>query len=160
MINADEFRAVMRHWTAGVAIVTSIYEGSPHGMTVTSFTSISANPAMVSVSLAKSTRTLQRILDSGIFAVTILSDDQQWISERFAGKRAAISSRFEDVQTFSMGSGAPLIVDGLAYFECSVVHRYEMAESVLLVAEVLDIKHGTGDPLVYTDRKYGRVKLL
>lgn len=160
MINADEFRAVMRTWAASVSVLTSSYNGDAHGMTVTSFTSISAEPPLVSVSLAKSTRTLERIIKSGIFGVTILSTDQQWIAERFAGKDVGLLNRFDNIDTFSLRSEAPLIKNGLAFFDCSLVHQYEMDKSILLIAQVVAVKNGrSAEPLIYTDRKYGTVDI-
>jgi flavin reductase (DIM6/NTAB) family NADH-FMN oxidoreductase RutF len=160
MISADEFRAVMRIWAASVSVLTSSYNGDAHGMTVTSFTSISAAPPLVSVSLAKSTRTLDRIIKSGIFGVTILSTDQQWIAERFAGQDVGLLNRFDNVDTFTLRSEAPLIKNGLAFFDCSVVHQYEMDQSILLIAQVDAAKHGEiAEPLIYTDRKYGTVDI-
>ena len=160
MISADEFRAVMRHWAASVAILTSSDDGDAHGMTVTSFTSISAEPALVSVSVSKATRTLERIKNSGVFGVTILSTDQQWIAERFAGKDDGLLNRFDNIDTFTLQSEAPLIKNGLAYFDCTVVYQYEMEHSILLVARVEAVEHGkVAEPLIYTDRQYGTVEI-
>ena len=160
MISADEFRAVMRNWSAGVAILTSSDQGDSHGMTVTSFTSLSADPALVSVSVAKTTRTLQRINKSGSFGVTILSKEQQWIAERFAGNEAGLLNRFDNIDTFTLFSGAPLIKNGLAYFDCSVIYRYEMEHSVLFIGQVEAVEHGIeNEPLIYLNRQYGTIDL-
>ena len=160
MISADEFRAVMRHWSAGVAILTASDHGDSHGMTVTSFTSISAQPALVSVSVAKTTRTLERIEKSGAFGVTILSKGQQWIAERFAGKDAGLLNRFDNIDTFTIQSESPLINNGIAFFDCSVIYQYEMDQSILFIARVEAVKHGKpAEPLIYTDRQYGTVEI-
>jgi flavin reductase (DIM6/NTAB) family NADH-FMN oxidoreductase RutF len=160
MISADEFRAIMRHWSAGVAILTSSDHGDSHGMTVTSFTSISAEPPLVSVSVAKSTRTIQRINQSGAFGVTILSKDQQWIAERFAGKDAGLLNRFDNIDTFTLTSGAPLISDGMAFFDCAVIYQYEMDHSILFIAQVNAVKHGEEKkPLIYLNRQYGTIDI-
>ena len=158
MNSADDFRAAMRNWTSGVAIATSIAHGSAHGMTVSSFTSVSAEPAMVTVSLAKHTRTLERVLQSGILGISVLSLNQQWIAERFAGKDDGMTNRFEGIQTFTLQSGVPLIEGGLAYFDCKVTHCYDMPSSSLLVLTVLEIQMGQHhQALIYADRKYGMV---
>ena len=85
-IHGDLLRHLMRHWTTGVTIVTSIRNGQHHGMTVNSFTSLSINPALITVTLANTTRTHRFVLTSGVFGVTILSIDQQELAYRFAGK--------------------------------------------------------------------------
>ena len=50
-LDSENLRAAMRAWSAGVTVVTTIYEGQAHGMTVNSFTSISLDPAMITISL-------------------------------------------------------------------------------------------------------------
>jgi flavin reductase (DIM6/NTAB) family NADH-FMN oxidoreductase RutF len=82
----ESMRRAMRHWVAGVTVVTSIGQGIQHGMTVSSFTSISLIPPMILVSLERATRTYELVTQSGIFGVSILRLEQQLISERFAGR--------------------------------------------------------------------------
>ena len=161
MNQSEEFRSAMRKWTAGVAIATCIADETPHGMTVNSFTSVSVDPPMVTVTMAKATRTLQKTLASGCFGITILSLDQKWIADRFADKEEYPLNRFDGLATFTMLSGVPFIEDGLAFFDCKVEHSFEMAQSVLLVGRVLSIREGKGtENLVYTNRRYGGVLLI
>ena len=49
-LDPENLRAAMRAWSAGVTVVTAVHEGSRHGMTVNSFTSISLDPALVTIS--------------------------------------------------------------------------------------------------------------
>ena len=94
-IHGDLLRHLMRHWTTGVTIVTSIHNGNYHGMTVNSFTSLSINPALITVTLANTTRTQRLVLASSVFGVTILSTDQQELADRFAGKIPEEEDRFK-----------------------------------------------------------------
>lgn len=161
MNSADDFRAAMRNWTSGVAIATSIVNGSAHGMTISSFTSVSAEPPMVTVSLAKHTRTLERVLESGVLGISVLSLDQQWMAERFAGKEGNLPDQFAGIKTFTLQSDVPMIDGGLAYFDCKLAHQYDMPSSILLVLTVLEIQIGHSQTaLIYGDRKYGTVKFL
>src|SRR6266498_3878024 len=98
-LDSEKLRHAMRAWTTGVAIVTSTYEGQQYGMTVNSFTSISLEPPLVSVTLKQLTHTHDLVVQSGMFAVTILTKEQKELSERFAGKLPNITNRFDGVQT-------------------------------------------------------------
>ncbi|MES0361008.1 MAG: flavin reductase family protein, partial [Anaerolineales bacterium] len=69
----DQLRLVMRHWTTGITVVSTQYQGVRHGMTVSSFTSVSLEPQVVTISLAKSSRTHDLIQSAGSFGITILS---------------------------------------------------------------------------------------
>jgi len=151
----EDLRRAMRKWVAGVTVVTSAHQGAQHGMTVSSFTSISAVPPMILVSLERSTRTYDLVSQSGTFGVTILSTEQQLLSERFAGRIGLESDRFVGLETFHLVSPAPLIQGGLAYFDCRVVTSVEAGTSTVFLAEVVAARsEEDGDPLVYTNRGY------
>src|SRR5690349_129985 len=85
-LDAEALRSAMRAWTAGVTVVTASHEGSRHGMTVNSFTSISLDPAMITTSLQGSTRTHELVTRARAFGITILSSAQARLSDLFAGK--------------------------------------------------------------------------
>ena len=111
-VNAEDLRNAMRQWATGVTVVTVDYEGVRHGMTVSSFTSVSLEPPLVLVSLERGSKTHNLLEKSGYFAVTILCDDQQDISERFSGGVPDGHDRFAGLQTFTLVSGAPLLMQG------------------------------------------------
>lgn len=157
-ISAEILRHVMRRWTTGVAVVTSRFENQQHGMTVNSFTSVSLDPALVSVTLAVNTRTQNLVERSGVFGVTILGEGQADLSDRFAGRMPADEDRFAGVETFELVSGVPLLQGGLVSLDCRVVHRYQADHSVLYVAEVIAVRHTSeAGPLVYHNRLYHKL---
>ena len=65
-LDPETLRAAMRAWSAGVTVVTAVHEGHKHGMTVNSFTSISLDPALVTISLQKTARTHEFVSRSQI----------------------------------------------------------------------------------------------
>jgi flavin reductase (DIM6/NTAB) family NADH-FMN oxidoreductase RutF len=156
---AEYLRHAMRQWTTGVTVVTSQMGDLRHGMTVNSFTSLSLEPPLVSVTLAIGTRT-QRLVDrSGHFGVTILHEDQVDVSERFAGRIPEKTDRFEGLETFELVSGAPFIQGGLAFLDCKVIHTYTMPASKLYIGEVLAAQTARdGQPLIYHNRLYHRLE--
>ena len=157
-IDSDDLRKAMRMWTSGVTVVTASFENERHGMTVSSFTSISLSPPRILVSLEMGTRTLQLARDSGYIGVTILQSAQREISERFAGRIPEIKDRFEGLEVYTLVSGAPLLSDGLAGFDCRVVSTMEVGDRTLFIADVMSTKIGArGMPLIYHDRDYRRI---
>lgn len=154
-LDPEQLRHAMRAWTTGVTIVTALYDGQHYGMTVNSFTSISLEPPLISVTLKKLTHTHELVEKSGEFAVTILAAHQGELSDRFAGKHPEVKDRFEGVETETLFLKTPLIKEGLAYFNCRVTHAITVGENTLFVAEVVEARgEGEGDPLVYHNRKY------
>jgi len=155
----ESLRLAMRHWVAGVTVVTSRKQGSVHGMTVSSFTSSSLVPPMILISLERGTRTHGLVLSSGIFAVTILDAGQEELSERFAGRRVFPDERLEGLETETLVSGAPFICGGLAYFDCRVTASHEAGTSTVFFAEVVAASSRRGgNPLVYSNRSYFRLQ--
>ncbi len=155
----DQLRFVMRQWTTGVSIVSTQYQANQHGMTVSSFTSVSLEPQVVTISLTKSARTHDMILNAGIFAITILSDDQQSISELFAGNASESEDRFEGLETLTLATGAPVIKGGLVFLDCEVIAGHDFGTNSLIIGEVIATKVGeSGKPLIYYDQRYHKLQ--
>src|SRR5512133_1407713 len=110
--HADQLRAAMRAWTSGVTIVTAAYGGQQHGMTVSSFTSVSLDPPMIIVSLQTASRTHDVVVKAGAFGVTILAAGQRELSERFASHAWTMTERLDGLETETLVTGAPLIKGG------------------------------------------------
>jgi len=158
-LDPDVLRQVMRYWSTGVTIVTAQHQGVRHGMTVSSFTSVSLQPPTVLVALEQSTRMHALVSATGYFGVCVLSSEQQAISECFAGQECDDEDRFAGLQTHSLVSGAPLIAASLAYLDCRVVAKYVSGNNTLFIAEVLAAQAGEkAPPLVYFDRKYRQLQ--
>ena len=149
----------MRAWTTGVAIVTATYEGRRHGMTISSFASISLDPPLIVISLQTASRTHDVVARAQAFGVTILSAGQQDLSERFASNEFSMSERLDELETETLVTGAPLIKGGLAYLDCQVRQSIPAGMNTLFIAEVAAVRGDDHDePLVYHDRAYRRLK--
>jgi flavin reductase (DIM6/NTAB) family NADH-FMN oxidoreductase RutF len=154
----EELRNAMRHWTTGVAIVTSFDGQHRHGMTVNSLTSVSLDPPIVTVTLAHITRTYALVSQSGVAGITILSSGQGVISDRFAGKVPEEQDRFAGLETFTIQTGAAFIRGGAAFLDCRVRATYPLGISTLFLMDVVEARP-TEDtaPLVYFNRIYHRL---
>lgn len=157
-LDPEQLRDAMRAWTTGVAVITATHNGQRYGMTVNSFTSISLEPPLVSVTLKRLTHTHELVERSGEFAITILSAEQKHLSDRFAGKIPHVADRFEGVETETLLTNAPLIKGGMAYFNCRVANAFPAGENTLFIAEVVAARgEGEGDPLVYHNRVFWKL---
>lgn len=153
-----ELRDVLRFWTTGVAIVSSHFEEITHGMTVNSFTSLSLEPPLVMVSLEKITRTHGLVKNAGVFGVSILAEDQKELSNRFAGRESELSNRFDNVTSFKLETGSPLLSEAIAFFDCRVATTHDAGTHTIFISEVLVAGVNPGNekrkPLVYFNRNY------
>ncbi len=158
-LDAEQLRTAMRAWTSGVAIVTAAYDGEQHGMTVSSFTSISLDPPMIVVSLQTSSRTHDLVSRAKAFGVSILAAGQQALSERFANRPAGTHHRLEGVETETGVTGTPLIKGALAWLDCRVAQEVPVGMNTLFIGEVVAVRGDDREsPLVYHDRSYRRLQ--
>lgn len=142
------FRAVCGTFATGVTVVTTTGPDGPHGGTVNSFTSLSADPPQVIVCLAKHTRTWKAIEASGSFAVNILAADQQDVARLFASRDEDKMSRVDWVA--GDNTGAPLLTGAAGTIECTLSAALEQATHMLVIGAVRTAGHRPdADPLIF-----------
>ena len=155
-IEPELLKETMRAWITGVAIVTGIHDGVIHGMTANSFNSIALSPPTVLVALRQQTRTQHLVRQGGVFGVSILKADQVDLAKRFAGQINDDLPRFDGVKTFTLSTGAPLIKDASAFFDCQVVNAFDVGETTVFLGQVLAAEKNGDDhhPLLYLNRRW------
>lgn len=159
MVDPEELRNAMRNWATGVTVVSARVGDQQHGMTVSSFTSISLSPPLLLISLERVTKTHQLVEKAGYFGVSLLARGQEHISDRFAGRHTEHTNRFDGLEIFTMQSGAPLLLDSLAAFDCKTVTTLPGGTHTIYIGEVLAARQLRNDfPLIYFDRKYREIR--
>jgi flavin reductase (DIM6/NTAB) family NADH-FMN oxidoreductase RutF len=151
----DKLRMVMRQWASGISVVTTRYNNIDHGMTVSSFSSVSIEPQRVAISLMKNSRTHDFVVESKMFGITILSETQKEVSKIFAGQIPETENRFDGIETWALVTGSPLLKDGLAFLDCQMAEVYDFGSNSLFIGEVVAAEVGNGGrPLIYFDQQY------
>ncbi|MEM7137566.1 MAG: flavin reductase family protein [Myxococcota bacterium] len=147
------FRDVLRNWASGVTVVTTRAGEKMHGMTVSAFSSVSADPPLVLVCANKSSTTHEVIDKGGLFTVNILAAHQADISNVFASVEHE-DTRLESV-SWSVGeTGAPLIDEALACLECRVHNAHQEGSHTIYVGQVEAVHASDAEPLLYYDGGY------
>ena len=154
-VTRDEFREAVRRFASGVTIVTVAIEDELHGMTASSFASVSLDPPLVLVSLDKTSRTRTMIATAGSFAVNVLADEQEDVAHAFSRSG---DNKFESLAHRIGPLGAPLLDGTLAWLECRTTKVIDGGDHDVFMAEVLATGGRDGDPLVYYDRDYRSLK--
>jgi flavin reductase (DIM6/NTAB) family NADH-FMN oxidoreductase RutF len=85
IIGSDTFRRVMGHFVTGVTVVSAFDGELPFGITVNALSSVSLDPSLVMVALDRRRFLTPIVRAAGRYAVNILSEDQQALSDCFAG---------------------------------------------------------------------------
>ena len=118
-IAPDDFRDVLRHFPAGVTVVTVKAGGEQHGLTVSAFASVSPQPPLILVCIDHRGRAHELFEHSeAVFAVNILRADQEDVSNRFA---FSDEDRFATSNWTTAKTGAPVFADALAWLDCTVL---------------------------------------
>ncbi len=157
LVDASLYRDAMSRYAGHVQIVTTAHEGEKRGVTITAACSVSDNPAMVLACVNASNPKNAIFEKSGRFALNTLAADQIDLANAFSGRNPALTSE----ERFAMGNwqelvtGAPVLKDALAAFDCRLVEFKVMATHMVLIGEVLGVSFGEHKPaLVYMDRGY------
>lgn len=158
MVDATTFRDVMAQWPSGVTVVTTLSgDAAWHGMTASSFSSVSLDPPLVSICLSRTLYSHQLIADSGVFGVNVLAKDQTDVGRRFAGMDPGVEDRFAGETWTTAATGAPLLDSALGWFDCRVVHAYPGGDHTIFVGEVLAGQAARRSaPLLFHSRGWGQ----
>ncbi len=141
VVTSDDFRGAMRHLTGGVSVITAGRGKDISGMTVTSVSSLSVEPASLIVSLSRAASSWPLVKRHGVFGVNILSSDQVEIAERFTGKGGLKGAeRFAGAEWTTRASGVPLLVGALPAIDCEVEDVVERHSHAIIIGRVLDLQ--------------------
>ncbi len=144
-----QFRNAMGKFATGVTVVAAEVDGNVHGMTANAFMSVSLNPKLVVVSIAKKAHMLEKIKKSGSFSINILAAEQQELSMIFAGQlkehREVKFDRLEDV---------PVLSGALAQICCKVTASHVEGDHTLFIGLVTGLQVDDGEPLIYYSGRY------
>ena len=153
-VDPSAFRDAMARFPSGVAIVTTHDEdGTPYGFTASSFCSVSLDPPLVLVCLARSSRSYPVFARNQRFAISILRSSHVDIAQRFASK--VISDRFGPGGFVRTYRGSIVLEEALAIVECSVDSRYLAGDHAIMVGAVDQVFLAEqGRPVVYFDRRF------
>ncbi len=143
---ANHFRGSLGRFATGVAIVTFDGATKRHGITVNSFTSVSMEPPLVLVSIARSTKAHDELANRP-FTVNILGAEQRQLAMHFAGRPGPEPVWVE-------GETAPRLSGVLAYFECMPWAAYDGGDHTLYLGEVADFNYRSGDALAFANSSF------
>jgi flavin reductase (DIM6/NTAB) family NADH-FMN oxidoreductase RutF len=154
-LSAELFRQAMSRHAAGVVIVTLAGPSGPGGLTVTSFSSASLDPPLVSFYIGHGSSNWPAIRDARHFAVNLIGEGHQSLAHRFALKG---QDRFAPPTRWNRGpKGLPLLSDATTHLICATESLVTVGDHELVVGLVLDAALGSGDrPLLHHQGRFTR----
>jgi len=154
-VSSEEFRRACGRFATGVTIATVLdADGIPHGLTVSSFTSVSLDPPLILICLGHLVTVIEAFRNALYFGINVLAASQQDISERFARKG---HDRFGGLEWERGKSGVPLIPGTIAAIECAAHQRFTSGDHDILVGKMIHARVAEGDPLLYFASRYRKL---
>ena len=150
------YRDAMSRLAGHVHIVTAAHEGVRRGVTITAACSVSDDPATLLVCLNGANPRNGIFAESGSFGLNLLGADQMDLAHVFSGKNAVDpSERFSHGTWGELKTGAPILGEAVAAFDCRLIDIKTVATHVVLFGQVVAVTLGQQKPaLVYLDRDY------
>lgn len=142
-VDARRFRDVLGHFPTGVTVVTGVdTKGTPHGITIGSFVSVSLDPPLVGFLPGRSSRSWPAIEKSGAFCVNILASDQEDLCWRFAKEPAeGDDDKFVGLSWTLSSTGSPILPGVVGWIDCKIESITEAGDHWFVMGEVVDLSH-------------------
>lgn len=152
-IDPRELRNALGRFATGITVITTEHQGEVHGMTANAFVSVSLEPPLVLVSIDNRALMRKKIAGSGRYGISVLSEEQGDISDRFAGRPG------EGVEiSFVRRDEMPVLEGALSHLVCRVVDAHPAGDHTLYIGEVEFLDYEDGKPLVFFTGGYGELK--
>lgn len=156
-IDPRALRNAFGAFATGVTVITTRQaDGTPRGFTANSFTSVSLDPPLLLVCLAKSAHSAGVFAQAPHFAVNILAEDQKAVSGLFASRTA---DKFQHCAWSPGPAGMPILSGSLAQFTCARHRLVDAGDHLILIGRVTDFAVGDGQPLGYFRGNYFSIGL-
>ncbi|MCM3584279.1 flavin reductase family protein [Mesobacillus maritimus] len=153
--NEALFKEVMGNYPTGVTVVTTVDEnGTPLGLTVNSFASVSIDPLLILWSIDKRVSSHDVFKNTDKFAVHVLAGDQSDICSLFATKGI---DRFSNCEWQLSAHNLPVIAGAAGVLQCKTYKTVDAGDHTILIGEVVEIQSEQKEPLLYHKRKFGPI---
>lgn len=155
-IAPETFRATMATMPTAVAVVTAVdAAGHDAAMTVSAVVSLSLTPPLLMVSIGDDATIAESMRAAARFGVSVLADDQQALSVRFAERAMR---RIDDLPHTRGPGGTALLAGAVAHLECRIVARHPGGDHTMVVGEVVHAAAFDRPPLVHHRGAYRRIE--
>lgn len=154
-----DFRQTLASFPTGVTVITTRGHAHDYGMTATAFSSVSLDPPLVLVCVITQNDGAQLIPRNGVFAVNVLSTEQEPLSNYFASRdRPRGRDAFSEVSHREEATGAPIFDGVAAFLDCRLVMTHEAGDHLIFIGEVAALgSYPEVKPLVFHGGGYGRL---
>ena len=147
-----DLRAVFGTFPSGVVSIAALVDSVPVGMAASSFTSVSLDPPLVSVSFDNKSSTWPKLRQAGKLGISVLGEGQSTLCRQLASKGA---DRFAGVETVASEDGALFIDGAVSWFEVTLYAELEGGDHTVALLTVDGVRSFEDrPPLVFHNSKF------
>jgi cob(II)yrinic acid a,c-diamide reductase len=156
IVEPRSYREAMSLFAGAVQIATTEGAAGRRGATVIAACSVSDDPPTVLVCLNRRSPANDLFVTNGVFAVNTLGEPHAEVAHAFSGLAGLdADGRFGFGRWTTLATGAPVLEDAIAVFDCEVVEAKDVATHRVLFGKVVGLRIGDDlKPLIYHKRAY------
>jgi flavin reductase (DIM6/NTAB) family NADH-FMN oxidoreductase RutF len=156
LIDPREFRQTIASFATGVTVLAADIAGEVHAMTANAVSSLSLDPLLLLVCVSKQARMAANLEEAVGFSVNILRDEQQALSNFFAGMWKEES---QPPFRFVPWQGGPRLEGCLAALGCERYQVVDGGDHWIVIGRVIALHQGIEPrrPLLFYGGRYGRL---
>jgi flavin reductase (DIM6/NTAB) family NADH-FMN oxidoreductase RutF len=147
----EEVSKAQKYLAHGVYVISTAHEGRLNGLTAAWVARASFVPPLITASIGKARFSHGMILDSGVFAVSILGPGDIELGRHFGLKTGRKTDKFEGIDYETKVTGSPILKSCIAWLDCKVVSFHDAGDHTIFIGEVLDggVNRDGAAPLIY-----------
>ncbi|OLZ11836.1 hypothetical protein BFX06_14290 [Sulfobacillus thermosulfidooxidans] len=153
-VESQQYRQTLGHFATGVTVVIAELEGSLHGMTANSFTSVSLHPPLILLAIDHKARMKNAMIPSRPLTISILKESQKVLSQLFAQPHPP-SDPFDGLRLERARNGIPYLADSVAYLACHITQILPQGDHDVVFCQVEEFNILSEDgPLIFYQGHY------
>lgn len=147
----EEVSKAQKYLAHGVYVISTTHEGRMNALTAAWVARASFVPPLITVSIGKTRFSHAMILGSGVFALSVLGEDDIEMGRHFGLKTGRKTDKFEGIDYETKVTGCPVLKECIAWLDCRVVSSHDAGDHTIFIGEVLDggVKRDGASPLIY-----------
>ncbi|MDT3442247.1 MULTISPECIES: flavin reductase family protein [unclassified Pseudofrankia] len=156
--DGEQLRHAFGCFPSGVAAVCAMADGVPLGMAVSSFTSVSLVPPLVSVCMQDTSTTWPRLRRCARLGLSVLAEDHDAVCRALARKDA---DRFVEIDWTAGLSGSVFVHGASAWFDCSLHQEVPAGDHAIALLRIHGLRSEPDiSPLVFHGSRFRRLAAM
>jgi flavin reductase (DIM6/NTAB) family NADH-FMN oxidoreductase RutF len=155
-LTPDVLRGAFASFPSGIAAIAAIRDGRPRGLAASSFTSVSLDPPLVSVCIARTSRTWRALGTAPRLGLSVLAQDHGHVARSLA---AGGVDRFAEVSWQRTPQGAVFVHGSALWLDCARYDEFPAGDHEIVLLRIQRLWTYPGiSPLVFHGSKFRQLR--